>query len=151
MRLTEQRTVTVPASEIAAKLLLVLGALLCACSPGAAARAIAKPAPTLGGDGKCEAKGPSEPLVVEWPSPARGRLEAGAAQGVVVVRNEGCTIEVLPQCRVEGGYRFTGFTAKHDVVRIRDADELYANLPAYAVTLEGKLASFDVDVPWPVP
>jgi formylglycine-generating enzyme required for sulfatase activity len=90
---------------------------------------------------KCSvAKSQSEPLVVEWPSAARAELEAVARRGVVVVRYEGCEMRVLRDCRAPGRYGYVGLTRKHDKIRIRDADELYANLPVYAVKFEGELA-----------
>jgi hypothetical protein len=43
---------------------------------------------------------PARPLIVEWPSADRAALEAQASHGLVVVRYEGCEMEVLRQCRV---------------------------------------------------
>jgi hypothetical protein len=83
---------------------------------------------------------PSEPLVVDWSSAARAKLEALARRGVVAVRAQGCSLEVLGTCRAPGAYAWTTTTRKDDRVNIRDADELWANVPLGAGSLEGKLA-----------
>jgi hypothetical protein len=81
-----------------------------------------------------------EPLVVEWPSSHRAKLEALSHSGLVAVRAKGCDIEVLARCRVPGKYAWTPITRKEDRVSMRDSDELYANVPLGAASLEGKLA-----------
>jgi hypothetical protein len=48
-------------------------------------------------------------------------------------------MEVLHRCKLPGKYGYTGITPKHDSVTIKDADELYANMPVGAAKLEGKL------------
>ncbi len=126
---------------------LVLGALLfggaLACpKPGAVTHAVA-PTPTWTppAGGKCALERPTtEPLIVEWTSSARAKLEAVAHKGVVVVRYERCELEVLARCTVPVKYGWTPITRKDDRVHIRDADELWANVPLGAGSLEGKLA-----------
>ena len=86
-------------------------------------------------------KSQQRPLVVEWPAADRAALEALSKQGLVVVRYVGCEMELLAQCHATGGYRYTPTTVKQDRVVIRDEDELYANVPLGAASLEGKLAS----------
>lgn len=82
----------------------------------------------------------SNPLVVDWPASARGTLERRLHRGLVVVRYQGCELEVLRRCHVpDASYTYGGFTHKSEQVRIRDADELYANLPVGAAKLEAKL------------
>ncbi len=85
-------------------------------------------------------KSQARPLIVEWPSADRAALEAQARRGLVAVHYVGCEMEVLRQCRATGKYGYTGITRKRDRVTMRDADELYANIPAYAAKFEGKLA-----------
>jgi hypothetical protein len=111
--------------------------------PGSAAEAIA-PAPSVAdatGQSKCGVrKSAAKPLVVEWPSAERAALEAGASRGgLVTVRYEGCEMEVLSTCRAAGIYDYVGLTQKREGVRIRNTDELYAQLPVGAAALEGKL------------
>ena len=92
---------------------------------------------------KCKvAKSQTEPLVVEWPDTARGKLESLARHGLVAVHYVGCELQVLGRCHVKSGaYAYSPVTRKESRVTIRDEDELYANLPVGAVRLEGKLKS----------
>jgi hypothetical protein len=84
-------------------------------------------------------KSQAKPLVVEWPSADRAQLEAQARRGLVVVRYEGCEMEVLDHCTVGGSYAYTGITRKDDRITMRDSDDLYANIPVFASRFEGKL------------
>jgi len=81
----------------------------------------------------------SEPLVVEWPSAARAKLEALAHRSLVVVRYAGCEMELLPACIATGNYTYRALTRKQDRLTITTEDELYAQLPLGAVRLEGAL------------
>ncbi len=92
-------------------------------------------------DGKCGANSQSDPLVVEWSSDARAKLESLARKGQIVVAFEGCEMRVLHHCRAPGRYVFSPTTRKHDVITITTADELYANIPWGAAKLAGKLKS----------
>lgn len=99
--------------------------------------------PTLADAGltRC-ALAPSQlrPLVVEWSAADRGSLEVRLKAGVVAVRYEGCTLQLLPDCRVPGDYTYHGFTRKHDTLTIRSTDDLYAEMPIGAGRLETRLA-----------
>jgi hypothetical protein len=127
--------------------LLLLG--LAACTPNLAATARA-PELDRPGETKCGVKkSQSEPLVVEWPSAARAKLEALSRTGVVAVRYQGCEMEVLASCNAPGKYGYTAITPKHDHVAIKNEDDLYAAIPLGAAHLEGKLESageLDVDM-----
>lgn len=81
------------------------------------------------------------PLIIEWPATDRASLEGRLGRGVVVVRYEGCVVEVMRDCSAPTfGYDYAAITRKNDRVAIRSADELYATLPLTAVELEAKLA-----------
>jgi hypothetical protein len=81
------------------------------------------------------------PLIIEWPATDRASLEGRLSRGVVVVRYEGCVVEVMRDCSTPAvGYDYAAITRKNDRVAIRSADELYATLPLTAVELEAKLA-----------
>ncbi len=67
-------------------------------------------------------------------------LEAAAESGLVAVRYDGCELEVLSRCSLEGAYEYRGLTHKRDEVRIRDEDALWAELPLGAARLEAALA-----------
>jgi hypothetical protein len=125
-----------------ASTLAVASASLPACAGGNAASRLADaPAFEPKGQTKCGvAKSAARPLIVEWSAADRGALESQAKHGVVVVRYEGCEMEVLRQCRARGRYAYTPVTRKEDHLAIRTADELYASIPAHAAQLEGKLA-----------
>ena len=127
--------------------LLLVG--LAACTPNLAATARA-PELDRPGETKCGVKkSQSEPLVVEWPSAARAKLEALSRTGVVAVRYQGCEMEVLASCNAPGKYGYTAITPKHDHVAIKNEDDLYATIPLGAAHLEGKLESageLDVDM-----
>lgn len=83
----------------------------------------------------------TEPLIVEWSSGARGKLESLRSKHVVAVRYTGCDLEVLPQCEVPARYSYAPITPKHEHVRVRDERELFANIPLHAAALSGKLKS----------
>lgn len=112
-----------------------------ACSGTNLASNLAKPPEFAPKDqSKCGVtKSQAEPLIVEWPDAARGRLEALVRRGMVAVHYSGCEMEVLGQCSVKGHYGYASFTPKRSNVKMRDADELYANIPAYAVKFEAAL------------
>jgi hypothetical protein len=138
------------ASRLAPLLALPPLLALAACGPNLADHAAKAPAFDRPGEAKCGvAKSQSEPLVVEWPSAARAKLEALSRTGVVAVRYTGCEMEVLASCNAPGKYAYTAITPKHDHVAIHNEDDLYANIPLGAAKLEGKLASageLDVDM-----
>lgn len=128
---------------------LVLVLVLGGCAGGNAASRLAEaPAFEPKGQTKCGVtKNQARPLIVEWPSADRGALEAQTKRGVIVVRYEGCEMEVLRQCRAKGKYVYAPVTRKEDHIAIRNADELYASIPAHAAQFEGKLkASGQLDV-----
>ena len=113
-----------------------------ACGPGALTENLAKqPEFEPKGQAKCGvAKSQAEPLIVEWPDAARGKLESQVRRSVVAVRYIGCEMQVLGQCTAPGKYGYTSLNPKKSRVKIRNADELYASIPAYAVKFEGTLA-----------
>jgi len=134
-----------------ALLALVAGApSLAACAPNLAAQASKPPDFDRPGEAKCGVhKSQAEPLIVEWPSAARAKLEALSRTGVVAVRYTGCEMEVLASCNAPGKYAYTAITPKRDHVAIRNEDDLYANIPLGAAKLEGKLeraGELDVDM-----
>ena len=119
---------------------LGLAAATIACGPPGLVAPLAH-APDMPGDQtRCRlAANQEDPLVTEWPTPEKANLEARLAEGSVVVSYFGCTLRMLPRCRVAGTYRWRRTTIATDVLEIRNADELYAKLPLGAVSLEGEL------------
>ena len=117
--------------------------LLAACGGGGPLTVPEPPrAQTLSalGDSKCVASASrSSPLVVEWPSTERAKLESLAHGGVIPVRYADCRMKALPACKVTSGYRYVALTPKHDVLRVRNEAELRASMPVYGASFEGKL------------
>ncbi len=95
---------------------LVLGAVLaCGCSGGNVARELAT-APEFDPEGqtKCKVKkSQSKPLIVEWPSAERVDLEVGRKQGSLVVRYDGCEMQLLTRCKAPGSYGYQAVAQKH--------------------------------------
>jgi len=121
-------------------ILLAMGVV--SCGPGTPVSDLAR-APEFDpkGQSKCGvAKSQAEPLIVEWPDAARGKLESQVRRGLVAVRYIGCDMQVLGQCTVPGKYGYASLNPKKSRVKMRNADELYASIPAYAVKFEGTLA-----------
>lgn len=82
---------------------------------------------------------PLEPLVIEWPASERAELEARLGSGLVVVRYDGRTMDVLRQCRMAGGYEFHTTSVHRDLIVIEDERELQARLPLGAARLSATL------------
>jgi hypothetical protein len=128
---------------LALPVFLLASALLPGClgsGGNVASHLVTTPAYEPAGQAKCGVKKSADhPLIVEWPSADRATLEAKAQSGLVAVRYVGCEMEVLHRCKLPGKYAYTSITPKHDSLTIKDADELYANMPVGAAKLEGKL------------
>lgn len=119
----------------------LISCMLAACG-GSSLPAGAPKAPAYApkGESKCSAlQNRSSPLIVEWPSSERARLESVAQQRLVVVEYKGCQMQTLGSCRANGSYRYHAITPKRDRMRIRNEDELYASIPIYAASFAGKL------------
>jgi hypothetical protein len=124
---------------VAAAVLATVGGASCG-GGNAASQLVRAPEYAPKGQEKCAVgKSHDRPLVVEWPSSDRLELETKARQGLVVVHYAGCEMDVLERCAVAAKYNYFGGTRKRDTLVMKDADELYANLPVGAAGLEGKL------------
>lgn len=119
--------------------------LLAACGAGQVGEAVRPKEATgaqamgesLGASDVCSAKATNEPLVVDWKSSDRTDLELGMRDGVVVVAFDCKSLRIVKGCRVSGSYAYAGVSRKEDVVQLRNADDLAANLPLSA----GKLGA----------
>lgn len=125
-------------------------ALASACGTKNVGSKLAPPPPSatdaLGGTIECtDAKVVVEPYVVDLRGADRSHLEATMSEGIAVVRYDCDGLEVLKGCSVKGAvpdpYTFVGVSIKEDQVQIETLDQLKANLPASAVTLEGEISS----------
>jgi uncharacterized protein len=138
-------------SALRALLLLFVSGSVIACGGGNAASRLAKgPEYDPRGQTKCSVeKSQAKPLIVEWPSADRGELETQARRGLVVVRYSGCEMTVLDGCTTPVKYGYAPIIRKKDRVTMRDADDLYANVPIGAARLEAQLeksGELDVDM-----
>ena len=96
--------------------------------------------PTVPGQ-RCQVKTSEErPLIVEWDPSSRNDVEALLKhEGVLVVRYDGCEMELLRRCHAPGTYKYAAATRQNESVHISTMDELYARMPIGAVGLEGEL------------
>ena len=141
---------------------VLLGALLLlpasACS-GSAAAALRPSAPTarqaLGEELNGQSNAPerqrvcldvsqgARPLVVDWKPEERADLEVAMSSGIAVVSYDCGRMRLLQDCFVEGSYGYKSVVLKQQVIVLRDADEIVANLPlngtALAAQLKGEL------------
>lgn len=91
--------------------------------------------------GKCRvAASQSSPLLTEWSAAEKANLEVMLRSGAVVVAYSGCSMRLLPECRVPGAYRWLRTTPSRDLLEINNEDELYAKLPLGAASLEAELS-----------
>ncbi|MEO8875297.1 MAG: hypothetical protein ABI461_06910 [Polyangiaceae bacterium] len=99
---------------------------------------------------KCEeaAKGHDRPFVIEWDATDLASFEALAHRDTVVVKYEGCDIQVLDRCTdpnisahfgAYGTPQFTSGTVQG--FDIGNEGELYAKLPLGAASLSGKVSA----------
>ncbi|MBK8261145.1 MAG: SUMF1/EgtB/PvdO family nonheme iron enzyme [Nannocystis sp.] len=88
-------------------------------------------------------KSRDRPVIIEWPSADRANLEQQIRRGdkIVVVRYEGCEMEVLRDCAAPGAYRYAAVQRKEESSSLKDEDELYAKIPLGAAQLVGELKS----------
>ncbi len=117
---------------------VLLGAACASESPRMRAAGLLPRAPAE--QSRCRvAASQSSPLVTEWPASEKANLEVLLRTGAVAVAYSGCSMRVLPECRVRGAYQWTRTTPATDSLEINDADELFAKLPLGAASLEGEL------------
>jgi len=110
----------------------------CAQTSGDKARSVLPRVPAE--QAKCRvAASQSSPLVTEWPASEKANLEVLLRSGTVAVAYSGCSMRLLPECRVKGEYHWQRTTPSTDSLEINDSDELFAKLPLGAASLEGEL------------
>jgi uncharacterized protein len=74
--------------------------------------------------------GPSTPLIVDWQPEQRTDLEAAIREGVVVVRLDKKGLRIVPGCKlVHGDYGYVGVVTKKEVIQLKSAQQVAANLP----------------------
>lgn len=84
----------------------------------------------------------AKPLIVDLEPDTRLDLEAAMKRGVVVVNYDCASIRVLATCKLpEGVYEYAGTTRREQVLQIKNADELGANLPLSQGKFSAELVS----------
>jgi hypothetical protein len=116
----------------------------CACALGCVQSSTAKARSVLphvpAEQARCRvAASQSSPLVTEWPASEKANLEVLLRSGTVAVAYSGCSMRLLPECRVPGEYYWQQTTPATDSLEINDSDELFAKLPLGAASLEAEL------------
>ena len=102
---------------------------------------------TFAGKNKCQDAAHDRPFVVEWDATDIATFESRAASDVVLVRYQGCDLEVIDACADDavpgrfGAYRPPKWTSGSvERVRIDNEAELYAKLPLGVATFGGEVA-----------
>lgn len=70
------------------------------------------------------------PFAVDWADAQRAALEASMSRGVAVVSYTCEGVKILPACRVEGDYAYTGVSKKTKHVKMRDLGQVQVNFGA---------------------
>ncbi len=74
--------------------------------------------------------GPSTPLIVDWQPEQRTDLEAAIREGVVVVHLDAKGLQILNGCKLaHGDYGYVGVVTKKEVIQLKSAQQVAANLP----------------------
>src|SRR5690349_22946644 len=74
--------------------------------------------------------GPTTPLIVDWQPEQRTDLEAAIREGVVVVRLDQKGLKILAGCKLDhGDYGYVGVVTKKEVIQLKTAQQVAANLP----------------------
>jgi uncharacterized protein len=135
--------------------------LLAACPAGKAAQVVQPDVPSVadaerkqggtnapaGGAGRgaaaCTSAGRADLMVVDWQPEMRGDLEVAMKEGLVVVKYDCASIELVSACSLDGSYGYIGTTRRDKKIEMNSKDEIAANLPVGGLSwlsdLGGKL------------
>lgn len=102
---------------------------------------------TFAGKNACSPKNHLRPFIVEWDATDMSSFESYAANDIVVVRYEGCELQILDECRndsirgSQGAYKPVEWTTGSlEKINIANQGELYAKLPLGAASLGGRVS-----------
>ncbi|MCA9620325.1 MAG: hypothetical protein KC731_14985 [Myxococcales bacterium] len=103
---------------------------------------------TFAGKNKCSPENHLRPFIIEWDATDMGSFEQFAANDVVVVKYEGCNLQILDRCRIDaapgklGAYKPVEWTSGSlETIDIHNEGELTAKLPLGVATLSGRVAA----------
>jgi TPR repeat protein len=117
--------------------LLLIGA--CGGKVGEALRPNDPSAAQAMNENQCTAANTIQPLVIDLDSAERTDLELAMRSGVMVVSYDCKSLKLLKGCQLEGSYAFAAVVPKEDLVQIKNADELLANMPISGAKLEAEI------------
>lgn len=79
------------------------------------------------------------PFTVDWDATEQAELEAHASHSVVLVKVDGCSLQLLPQCNVPGVYRMVESSHHEQSLSLTSRDALYAEVPFSVASLGAHL------------
>jgi hypothetical protein len=103
---------------------------------------------TFAGKNKCDASNHVRPFIIEWDATDMSSFQSFTADDVVMVKYEGCNLQVLEGCKDDsmkgsfGSYKPATWTSGGvETVDVADEGELYAKLPLGAASLAPRVES----------
>lgn len=103
-------------------------------------------ADSFAGKNACNPENHLRPFIIEWDATDMSSFEQHAANDIVFVQYEGCSLRVLDECRNEsirgeqGAYKPTEWTSGSlETLDVNNSAELYAKLPLGQATLGGRV------------
>ncbi len=103
---------------------------------------------TFAGKNKCDPTNHSRPFIIEWDATDMSSFQSFTTDDVVMVKYEGCNLQVLDGCRDDsvkgsfGSYKPVTWTSGGvETVDVADEGELYAKLPLGAASLAPRVES----------
>jgi hypothetical protein len=101
---------------------------------------------SFAGKNACNPENHLRPFIIEWDATDASSFQQHAANDIVFVQYEGCTLRVLDECRNEsirgeqGAYKPTEWTAGAlETLDVNNSADLYAKLPLGQATLGGRV------------
>ena len=102
---------------------------------------------TFAGQNACNPEEHTKPFIIEWDATDMSSFESLAANDVVMVKYEGCSLRVIDECRndsirgSQGAYKPPEWTSGSlETIDIHNEGELYAKLPLGKNTLSGRVS-----------
>ncbi len=101
---------------------------------------------TFAGQNKCNPKNADRPFIIDWDATDQSSFQQHAASDVILVRYQGCELQVLEGCRNDsvkgsfGSYQPPTLTSGGvESIDIHDENELFTKLPLGAATLGARV------------
>jgi TPR repeat protein len=121
----------------------MLGCLIVACGGAGAGSAVRPTDPTAAdvlGKEKCGGVA-DEPqlLTLDWADTQRIDLERAMAKHVAVVHYDCAGLKVLHDCQADGSYDYAGVSAAKTIAKLKDEEQLSANLPIGAASMSSAI------------